>query len=182
MSDCASLLRVKLETISGHIKSITASCLESARSLLSLAALEVPANTHPVFIAQGSVLQPDFSLSSQNLADNSKIYVIFKKKQHSRRTAINRRGSTILHEHLRLADLSFLPFETCRARHRRRRQRPVLARNDPEVGDVPKPVETIIEKALTISEDPLPELRWQMPLGAIDPSTKESPPRLMDAS
>jgi hypothetical protein len=130
-----------------------------------------------VFIAHGNVLQPDFSLLSQNIADNSKISVIFKRKHRCPAAKVSRHGSTIVHEQLRLADLSFLPFETCRARRRRRRHGPVLTRGRPELSNIPKPIETIVEKALAISEDPLPELLCQIP-----PSSKKNPDHLLDAS
>jgi hypothetical protein len=150
MAVAPATLHLSLTSLSGDTDDVEASSYDTLRSLGMR--VGVPDHAGPVFIANGQFLQPDLSLASQHVIDGAQIHIIFQRRAHVRHVPT---GTSSYYELLRLADVSFHPFEMVRSPWRMARLfRPANA--DAETGPPNGIVATKVVVAEDICEEPLP--------------------------
>jgi hypothetical protein len=154
MSDSPPNLELTLIHTSGVIRTITVCSFDTVRSVL------VSCGFCPIqalAVANGVSLLLDFSFYSQQVTSGTTIYV-FMTRNGDNDTKKQFRSQSVNSERLRLADLSFLPFENGRA-HRRLILSLKKTADDAPDGDSGEE-STNVDQQSRISEDPLPTL-WQ---------------------
>jgi hypothetical protein len=145
----AAGLRLTIITHEGDAQIVDVSPHDTARSLLTDGAISLPDGVRAIFVANGSVLQPDFSFASQGICNGTAIRLVLQRQSKIQR---RRPTKTASEEVLRLADISFRRFEMTRSQRRMALRLRSLAQ-PPSAGER---MATKIEAAVDISEDPLP--------------------------
>jgi hypothetical protein len=161
MAVSAAALHLSLTSASGDTTYVEVSSYDTPRSLTLH--VEVPDQARPLFFANGRLLQPDLSLARQGVINGAQIRVIFQRRDCVQSLP---RGTSSYHELLRLADVSFHPFEMVRSPLRMAR----LFRPGKGGAQPVQPngiVATKIVVAEDVCEDPLPSA-WSEGEGGIE--------------
>jgi hypothetical protein len=166
-----SELELTLVSHCGASRSVTISSYEPVRSLIAHFGISPPARSHWLFVANGVPLQPDFSFARQGVTTGAEVRVLFQRAARITAIGRSRRLGSVHQEKLRLADLSFLPFETTHARH----DLAILMgkARKAECGRVDEG-HTNIEKATLMSDAPLPTLWGEIAPGCPRPRAEKS--------
>jgi hypothetical protein len=163
----APTLRITVIPLGGDAQTVEVSAHDTARSLLTHTAIDLPARARPLFLTNGSVLQPDFTLASQGITTGTEVRVMVQKQPIP---ASQRAAKTSSEEVLRLADVSFRRFEMARSQRRMALRLQSLSRRPAAVRGIDL-FATKIVAAVDISEDPLPSA-WRE---AVEDSDFEHP-------
>jgi hypothetical protein len=148
----APSLRITVIPLGGVAQIVEVSAHDTARSLLTHAAINLPDRSRVIFVANGSVLQPDFSLASQGISTGAEIRLIIQTRPLIQPLHPIK---TVTEEVLRLADVSFRRFEMARSQRRMALHLQSLAQR-PSTAQQMDFLATKIVAAADISEDPLP--------------------------
>ena len=161
-------VRISVSRGDGSSQSVSIDKFSSVRSILNLADISVPEDSSCVFAIGDRVLTPDLSLDFQNVQDGDHIVVILRKKRTQKRTRlfgddsvtkqlaeIEESNMAYCLESLRLADVSFLIFESSKARKLLYLKE--LAEQSCQYIPTRRPIPTVIPQPTeTISDTPLP--------------------------
>jgi hypothetical protein len=136
----------------GAVRTVTVGRFETVRAVLACCGF---CPWHVMVIANRVPLQLDLSLAHQGIASGTAIHIL-TPRDPGPRTRRQPRAKSVYSERLRLADLSFLPFENGRAQRRLMLRLTQLADapGDSAAGEE----RTNIDQESRISEEPLPTL------------------------
>jgi hypothetical protein len=138
--------------IGGAAHAVEVAAHDTVRSLLTRVPIDCPDHSRAIFIANGCVLQPDFSLASQGIAAGAEIRVLLRRRPTVPRPCVRKTNAD---EVLRLADLSFRRFEIGRSQRRMALRLESLAQRS-AAGQRTDLLATKVVAAVDISADPLP--------------------------
>lgn len=121
-------ISLRIATLDGQEREIVANSFDTVRSILGYTDLPQHIDNRHVFVSNGHVLSPDFTLSHHNIKDGSCITIIDVNKQRDRhnRTELMRRrfdqldrlNQEALLERMRVADLSYIHHNTSKSGHK----------------------------------------------------------------
>ena len=159
-------VRISVLCMDGGAHTATVDKFSAVQSLLPAAGIKPPAGSRSIFISNNCVLNPHLSLACQNIHDGASVAVLFrKKKRHAPASAddrlirqfaeIERSNSDYCTESLRLADVSFLAFESSKASHLLYLKQAV-ADIHPTFCIRAAPPTIVASRPDSVSEDPLP--------------------------
>ena len=159
-------VRISVLCMDGGAHTATVDKFSCVQSLLAAAGIKQPDGSRAIFMAHDCVLNPHLSLACQNIDDGASVTVLFRKKKRHVRTfdddrlirqfeEIERSNSDYCTESLRLADVSFLAFESSKACHLLYLKQAVTEIHTPFCIRA-KPATVVGSRPDSVSKDPLP--------------------------